>query len=88
MKLLRLKTSDDMELAALLFQSDRSSKDSGLGAILVHGKGGNFAEKHLTDVADTLSHAGIPALTFNNRGADEAGNAREFFDDCLLDAHS
>jgi predicted alpha/beta-fold hydrolase len=78
------KTRDGLELPALLFQVDKESRTR-LGAVLVHGKGGSFFEKHLTTIAAKLSHIGIPSLTFNNRGSGEADHAREFFDDCVSD---
>ncbi len=82
MNLAYFKTSDHIELPALLFNSNCSSRT---GAIFVHGKAGNLTQKHLTTIAEALALAGIPSLTFNNRGAEEGGNAREFFDDSLLD---
>lgn len=85
MKLHYLETADGLELPALFFPGTSCGVRRGLGAVIVHGKGGNLLEKHLTETAQALAATGIPSLTFNNRGAAETGSAREFFDDCLID---
>ena len=63
--------------------------------LLIHGSGTSFYAPHGAAMAEDLSGAGIPCLSFNTRGHDIIwrdpengeyyGNAYEILDDCNID---
>lgn len=100
--LVRLKTSDGLELQGLLFEPRGAG---GAIVIHVHGWTGNFYENlFLDNIAKELNSRGISFLTFNNRGAGhiqeflarkkdslkcvKIGGSLERFEDCILDINS
>jgi pimeloyl-ACP methyl ester carboxylesterase len=98
----RIKTSDGIELAGLLYEPDISTNKV---LVHVHGMAGNFYENKFLDfIAQTLTSNGIAFFAFNNRGCElikdlykiedgkrnivRIGNAYEIFEDSALDIKS
>ncbi|MFH1294943.1 MAG: alpha/beta fold hydrolase [Candidatus Aenigmatarchaeota archaeon] len=95
-ELVRLETSDDLELQGLLFKANRGRK----AVIHIHGWTGNFYEDVFIDyIAKALTNDGMAFLTFNTRGSGHVqeflkgvgkkrvmiGGSLERFEDCIKD---
>lgn len=94
-KLLRINSSDGIELVGLLFLPEYKTNKI---VIHVHGMSGNFYENRFIDnLATTYINKGYTFIIFNNRGKDYIselhkgnenviiGSCYEQFKDCVLD---
>ena len=95
--LIRTETDDGISTVGALYPPRAEPpKDLAVDSILlIHGSGTNFYAPHGAAMAEDLSAAGIPSLSFNTRGHDIIwrdpenggyyGNAYEILHDCNID---
>ena len=98
--LIRTTTDDGLSMVGALYppRAETPKRSAVDAVLLIHGSGTNFYAPHGAAMAEDLSGAGYPCLSFNTRGHDIVwrdpegggyyGNAYEILDDCNIDLKS
>ena len=93
--LIQIRTGDDIQLDGAYFSPQKPSPKDALvdGALLIHGSAGSFYTGMNLALAEEITKAGFPCVSFNNTSHDVAwgtpgrmfGTAFEILDRCRID---